>query len=288
MGYGSNARGLTSPPESVTVSSTTLSLPGGVYNAKLSAAASQNVDVVDATGAFSGQTLILWGTDDTNSIVFRDNQSGTNLNLKNATRTLQEDDCLILQWDADVSLWKEMGFVQKLVDEQQFTAAFVAALTATNATVTTNLISSLVSAGSIVFTENDSKLMFGASTLEGARIAVHEEDVVFTTALAAKDLAINFTGHILAVQANLETAVTATTAVKVGIGVAGDLDKYGLTTGLTKNLKITTLPTPAIVSAEDVQVYACDTAGAAAGTLDTGTVRVRIVYLTATDLVDAP
>lgn len=130
-------------------------------------------------------------------------------------------------------------------------------------------------------------LTFGATATEGLQVMVIDEDVVFTGAVAAKDLTQDIpTGAVIvSVQANLDTAITATTAVKVGVGVVADPDKYGKTSVLTQNAKIDTIPPWAVLSgAEDVQVYACATDGSAAGTLDAGTVRVRIVYLACNSL----
>ena len=93
---------------------------------------------------------------------------------------------------------------------------------------------------------------------------------------------------ILSARANLNTLITATTAVKVGIGIASNPDKYGKTGNLIKNSKITTVPSYAVIaSAETVKVFAVDTSGSAAGTLDTGTVRVRLVYTECDELSDA-
>jgi len=132
---------------------------------------------------------------------------------------------------------------------------------------------------------------FGTGT-EGYSFTVVDEDVDASSAAAAHDLAADIPDGavILCVQANLDTAITGATAVKVGVGVAADPDKYGLTSGLTQNLKIDTLPAHAVLSgAEDVQVYACDTNGDAAGTIGGAgeIVRVRIVYATTNSLDDA-
>ena len=130
----------------------------------------------------------------------------------------------------------------------------------------------------------------GGTDAEGWELRVHEEDVVIPSAVASVDLSANVPAGaaILAAQANLETAVTATTAVKVGIGIAADPDKYGLTSGLTKNLKISTIPAFAVLGgAYDLMVYAWGGAGAAAGTINSGTVRVRIVYAALSNLADA-
>lgn len=125
----------------------------------------------------------------------------------------------------------------------------------------------------------------GGSATEGLEVRVFEETVDAAVG-AAVDLNIDFTGVILSVQANLEEAITAVTAVKVGVGIAADPDKYGLSADLLKNTKIDTIPDWAVVSSEDIQVYACDTGGSAAGTIS-GDVRVRIVYLALNSLDDA-
>jgi hypothetical protein len=132
-------------------------------------------------------------------------------------------------------------------------------------------------------------LRFGETLTEGGEIRVMDEDVAIVAG-ASTDLTQNVPAGsvILMVQANLETIVTATTAVKVGIGVSADPDAYGKTSALTKNLKVDTVPDWAAGgSAIDVKVFAVDTNGAAAGTLDTGTVRVRIIYWVPNSLDDA-
>ena len=139
-------------------------------------------------------------------------------------------------------------------------------------------------------------LRFGGTATEGLEITVINEVVdMLTTPAAAWDLTSNVPAGavILSVQANLQDVITASTAVKVGIGVAADPDKYGKTTGLTQNLKVDTIPDWAVLSgAEDIQIYAVDTDGAAAGTIGGGAVgtdevRVRIVYATLNSLDNA-
>jgi len=133
-------------------------------------------------------------------------------------------------------------------------------------------------------------MRFGASVTEGLEIKVIDETVSTESAVASIDLTEDVPSGavILSAQANLETAVTTTTATKIGLGISTDPDKYGLTSGLTKNLKIDTVPDWAVLgSAEDVQVYACDNTGAADGTIDSGSIRVRIVYAVCNSLDDA-
>jgi len=86
---------------------------------------------------------------------------------------------------------------------------------------------------------------------------------------------------VLSVRANIHTLVVAgSTSVKIGIGITTDEDKYGKTTGLTKNLKITTIPDWAVLAAaEDVQVQVCDTSGDEGDTAaSAGIVTVELIW----------
>lgn len=132
-----------------------------------------------------------------------------------------------------------------------------------------------------------SALIFGDTTAEGLRVRVIEEVVNLSGAGAAyKNLtsAIPSGAVILGVQANIDALVVAGgTTVKVAIGIAaGDVDKYGLATGLTQNLKINTIPAHAVLgSSEQLAVCGVVTDGSALGdtNLSSGSVRVRIVYI---------
>lgn len=133
---------------------------------------------------------------------------------------------------------------------------------------------------------------WGDSATEGLEVRVIDETVACGTAAASHALTSTVPAGavILSVQANLQTAVTVETAVKVGIGVTADPDKYGKTSGVTKNLKVDTVPDWAVLSsAETVAIFATDTVGAAAGTIGgTGeAIRVRIVFLACNSLDDA-
>ncbi len=94
---------------------------------------------------------------------------------------------------------------------------------------------------------------------------------------------------ILSAALNIESTVTLATATKIGLGVAADPDKYGKVTGGTKNNKITTMmAAPAGVAAtEPLLLYAVDNSGAAAGTIQNGTIRIRVVFFTQADIPDA-
>lgn len=131
---------------------------------------------------------------------------------------------------------------------------------------------------------------YGASLTEGYEVRVIDETVPLS------GLAVDLTEDvpagavILAVQGNIEVlAVAGGTTVKVGIGVAADPDKYGKTSALTKNLKVDTIPAHAVLaSLEDLQIFACATAGGAGDTgFSAGSFRVRIVYVALNSLDDA-
>ncbi len=93
---------------------------------------------------------------------------------------------------------------------------------------------------------------------------------------------------VLGVALNIESTITLATATKVGVGVAATLDKYGKVTGGTKNNKATAVFTPTAVAAtEPLLVYAVDNSGAAAGTIQNGSIRIRIIFATQAALPDA-
>ena len=152
----------------------------------------------------------------------------------------------------------------------------------------TGALTSTVGAGAAA-----AALRFGKTATEGYELKVIDQTLDLSSAAASFDLTedVPVGAVILSAQANLETLIGAATAVKVGLGIAADPDKYGKTSALTKNLKIDTIPAYAVLSgAEDVKVFATDTAGAAAGTIG-GTagnaVRVRIVYTVCKSLDNA-
>ena len=102
-------------------------------------------------------------------------------------------------------------------------------------------------------------------------------------------------------QGNIQSLVTATTAVKIGLDATGGGSAFGLTGALTKNTKLSfpvsgagfggfngTSSVGWPTASTPLFLVACDNAGAAAGTLDSGTVRVRISYWKVSDLVNAP
>lgn len=140
------------------------------------------------------------------------------------------------------------------------------------------------------------KKLAEADVAIGRKIRYIEEAVIFAAAASA-----NFTEQVpagaipLAASMNYDTAVVLSTAVKVGLGTAADPDGYGLTgTAVIKNTKHApgtggkgALCGVQIATATTIQVTACDTAGALAGTVTSGTVRGRVYYETWDGIADA-
>lgn len=100
---------------------------------------------------------------------------------------------------------------------------------------------------------------------------------------------------IIYAAANLDTAITGDGSgddlgVKVGLGVTADPDKYGLSSGLTKNLKIGGGQSWTVLgSAEQLTVKLAKTDGSACTEKFTagGSVSVRVLYYTFTAVPNA-
>ncbi len=102
-------------------------------------------------------------------------------------------------------------------------------------------------------------------------------------AALSTDIGKNVTGEILATLLEIQTLVVAGgTSAAVGIGITSDPDKYGKTTNLTKNQKITNLiatGTAGEVTAEDIIVSMVTAGGAIGDTAATaGKVRLTVFY----------
>ena len=140
-----------------------------------------------------------------------------------------------------------------------------------------------------------SVLSIGTTDVEGFHVKTIEEVVDLTDAGAkfvAMTTPIPAGAVILSAQANIEAAVTAGgTSVKVGLGQKlGDADKYGKTSALTKNAKISTVPDWAVLGSEEqIDVTALLTDGSDLGdsNFSAGSVRVKIVYIELANLKDA-
>lgn len=141
-------------------------------------------------------------------------------------------------------------------------------------------------------------LRFGASATEGLEIKVYDETIQLTNAVSTNTtLAVPSGAVILSVQANLEAIITGDASgddafAKVGIGITGNEDKYGVTSALTKNLKVDTIPDWAVSAGETLAIYALKVDGTTPATEKfTGgagqNVRVRVVYAVCNSLDDA-
>lgn len=135
----------------------------------------------------------------------------------------------------------------------------------------------------------------GLTKAEGFHLKVIDETISLAS-LGAKFVALTTAipsgAVIVSAQLNVEALVVAGgTTVKVALGINdGDVDKYGITTNLTKNQKINTIPDWAVLSAEEqIDVCAVVTNGSALGdtNVSAGSVRVRIVYLQLASLTNA-
>ena len=141
-------------------------------------------------------------------------------------------------------------------------------------------------------------LRIGGSTTEGLETFVVDTTITLGAIAGVAVATIPLDAILKSVQGNVETAATGgSTTVKIGIGIASSPSLLGLTSGLTKNLKIDTLLDYVelldytVDSAETtvpVLVYPCATDGTIGDAAFTaGTLRVRIVYDRLTSLDDA-
>lgn len=126
---------------------------------------------------------------------------------------------------------------------------------------------------------------------------VVEETLTLTNAVSKSMTAEIPSGAIIkSVAVNLQTAVTGDASgddllAKIGLGISGTIAKYGVVATLTKNSKLTKIPTVAVLgSAETLVLYALKTDGATACTekfVAGGIVKVRVVYEKPAALPDA-
>jgi hypothetical protein len=146
-------------------------------------------------------------------------------------------------------------------------------------------------------------LRFGATVTEGLEIKVYDETINLTNAASTTTtLAVPSGAVILSAQANLQQEVVGdgtgdNLLAKVGLGVAANEDKYGVTSALTKNLKVDTIPDWAVSGGETLIIYGlkadgttpCTEAFVADDPMGTrAQVRVRVVYAVTNSLDDAP
>jgi hypothetical protein len=140
-------------------------------------------------------------------------------------------------------------------------------------------------------------MRLGKTETEGYEIKVYDEVITLTNAVTtATTLALPAGAIVLCAQANLESAVVGDASgddllAKVGLGIAGTVVKFGVTSGLTKNLKIDTIPASYAVSAgETLGIFGIKADGSTACTekfVGGETVRVRVAYAVPNSLDDA-
>lgn len=125
---------------------------------------------------------------------------------------------------------------------------------------------------------------------------VVEETLTLTNAVSKSMTAEIPAGAVIkSVAVNLQTAVTGDASgddllARVGLGISGTVAKYGSITALTKNSKLTKIPTHAVLaSAETLVIYALKTDNSACTEkfVAGGIVKVRVVYETPAALADA-
>lgn len=130
-------------------------------------------------------------------------------------------------------------------------------------------------------------MRLGATATEGMEIKVYDEVISLTNAVTTNTtLAVPAGAVILSAQVNLQTAVVGdgsgdTLLARVGLGITGSVVKYGVTSALTKNLKIDTIPAHAVNAGETLALYAVKADGSTACTekfVAAATVRVHVVY----------
>jgi len=125
---------------------------------------------------------------------------------------------------------------------------------------------------------------------QGLATGTIEKTVDLSTAAASFSLGTLPAGSVVAsVAVKTPGPTTASTATKIGVGrstATADPDKYWLSADLTAQNASTVLlaTTTALATDEAIALFACDNAGAAAGTIG-GTAgqyaQVRITYITA-------
>lgn len=117
-----------------------------------------------------------------------------------------------------------------------------------------------------------------------------DETVTLTNAVSTNLVGTLPAGaYVRSIQVNLTSAVTGDASgddlfAKLGLGISGTIVKYGVTSVLTKNAKITKIPAQAVLaSGETLGLYAVKADGSTACTekfTAGGTVRVRVWYST--------
>ena len=124
-----------------------------------------------------------------------------------------------------------------------------------------------------------------------------DEVLTLTNAVSkAMSAAIPIGAVITSISVNLQSAVTGDASgddlfTKIGVGITGNVAKYGAVATLTKNSKLTKIPSHAVLAAaETLTLFTVKTDGTTAATekfTAGGKVRVRVTYETPYVLPDA-
>lgn len=124
---------------------------------------------------------------------------------------------------------------------------------------------------------------------QGLNVGTIEKTVDLSTAAANFSLGTLPAGSVVAsVAVKTPGATTAATAVKIGVGrltATANPDKYWLSADLTAQDESVVLlaASESLATDEEIALFACDNAGAAAGTIGAAGeyAQVRITYITA-------
>lgn len=119
---------------------------------------------------------------------------------------------------------------------------------------------------------------------QGVLVGTIEKEVDLSVAAASFAVGTRPANSAIAsIELTLSGTLSATTAVKFGLGNAGDPDAYYLSAGLTtaSNVAKFLLDADTNSAADPILISACDTNGAAAGTIGGAgqSIKARITYL---------
>lgn len=132
-------------------------------------------------------------------------------------------------------------------------------------------------------------MRLGKTDSEGLETIVVDKTVTLGTVAGVAVHTVPLGAILRSVQANVSTAAVAGgTSVKIGIGTDDDPGLYGITSALTKNLKIDTTIGARLATETAIKAFPCAAAGTIGDTAFTsGAIRVRIIYDRLKSLDDA-
>ena len=132
-------------------------------------------------------------------------------------------------------------------------------------------------------------MRLGKTDSEGLETIVVDKTVTLGAVAGVAIFTVPAGAILWSVQANVSTAAVAGgTSVKIGIGTDDDPGLYGITSALTKNLKIDTTIGARLATETAIKAFPCAAAGTIGDTAFTsGAIRVRIIYDRLKSLDDA-